>query len=660
MSITITAAAPSELIYTAPAPQDTPASAAKSAQPRSAQPKSAQPKRVAEKALSIDIPACAKSQLAAMTDQALDADWKLTDFFGCIYVISLRDAAQRRERVTRELQKVGVQPGEFEFFDAVNGRTELDEKIWKKMHVNWSSFDTSQPEGQAKLNLQFQGEAGCYMSHLGVIKTVRNKYKEALAALETALASCNEAQIRAAAAQVRKYSSVLILEDDNGFGVVDSTKFSATLTNAGVLFRRGMQELPENWDMLYLMSWSLHSPAMQESGYLAKLNGAVLNNAFAVNHVMYDILYDHLDKINDPNVLEVRAVDDAYSLLHKDRRCYGIIPSLAYQQGGLSAITSTAAPRLRQMQSYPNGMVERYGNLPLESLPSLGDEACLVSTLRGRLDALKEDNGAGFQELNQKITLNLKDFYTKKRANGEPHQLSAYSVRDPLTGKPIALNASLVSLDESGRYLMHECPPRLEVTCEFLDAALRGGVTTFVTTLESYEDLNNTFWKKEHVAEIKTKDGWTFEHISDECLSVNGRVQLTETKLKATGKDGEIRELTWLHYDGWTRGEAIPDRKIFQQLLDRMCALQDGKATPIAIGDKWSNDRSGAVAASHYLRQQVVRPSQAIDTATLNIPNIMLEFRKQRDGFAAATSLLADIYEVTVEFVESRPNRAVS
>src|SRR5262249_40113543 len=95
--------------------------------------------------------------------------WGIQDHFGSVFVINLEHAVERRERITKSLESIGVGTNDFEFLVGTDGRKDLDEKIWKKMHMNWAKHDTSTPEGQAALNRQFQGEAGCYMSHMRVI-----------------------------------------------------------------------------------------------------------------------------------------------------------------------------------------------------------------------------------------------------------------------------------------------------------------------------------------------------------------------------------------------------------------------------------------------------------------------------------------------------------
>src|SRR5262249_15944479 len=124
----------------------------------------------------IDHQKIALEQLHSMSDHELDHDLKLQDFFGSIYVINLPHATTRLERMTRELNKVGVY--DFVVWRAVNGRNpeEVPEALWRKMSLNWRVLDLSTSDGEQKLARQFQGETGCYLSHFRLLQHVKKQY----------------------------------------------------------------------------------------------------------------------------------------------------------------------------------------------------------------------------------------------------------------------------------------------------------------------------------------------------------------------------------------------------------------------------------------------------------------------------------------------------
>lgn len=288
----------------------------------------------------------ALEQLRSMSDLELDKNLKLQDFFGSIYVINLPHAKARLERMTRELQQVGIE--NFTVWRAVNGRNshEVPEALWRKMSLNWRVLDLSTVEGEERLDRQFQGETGCYLSHYRLLQHVKTQYDMAR---EKLLMAKDEAAKELAERELKKYSTVLILEDDNGFGLVSKDHKSVTMQGVGRILREALASLPEDWDMLYFMAQSI-SPAQMRSPHLKQLNFGMLMNAYAVNHQMYDDLIKHLSSIDDPEVVELAPIDNAVGALHATHRCYAIFPSIAYQHDGQSQIIDQETKGPRQVQ----------------------------------------------------------------------------------------------------------------------------------------------------------------------------------------------------------------------------------------------------------------------------------------------------------------------
>jgi hypothetical protein len=72
----------------------------------------------------------AQNHLETMTSSELDANWKLNEFFGSVFVINLPHATLRLEQVKESLKSIGVQ--DFEVLPAIDGRKDVDESLWKK------------------------------------------------------------------------------------------------------------------------------------------------------------------------------------------------------------------------------------------------------------------------------------------------------------------------------------------------------------------------------------------------------------------------------------------------------------------------------------------------------------------------------------------------
>lgn len=267
----------------------------------------------------------AEQDLATMTDQEMDNDWKLDEFFGSTVVINLTQAKDRLKQATEELQSVGST--QFEIFPAIDGQNDVKEAYWRKFKRNWANIDTSKDEGQAALERLHKAEAGCYMSHYKIIQKMKEGFDQS--------------------PNIKKFSSVLVLEDDNGFGIVNTTKTEASKTGVGRIFRKAMQELPDNWDMLYLLALPLE-PFQPFSPHLAKAGEFLCTNAVAINAKMYGPILKLLSKIEDPTVSTVLPMDRSFSFLNKLFRCYAIHPSIAYQHMGTSAISQKHKPFLTQ------------------------------------------------------------------------------------------------------------------------------------------------------------------------------------------------------------------------------------------------------------------------------------------------------------------------
>lgn len=297
--------------------------------------------------LFIDHQSIAEKHLNTMSSEEMDADWKLNEFFGSIFVINLPQAQQRLEIMNKSLKTIGVE--DFEVLAATDGRKDVAKHLWEKMNRNWAKIDLSTKEGQAAFDSQRQGETGCYLSHLRVIETVKERFDCAMQDLKNAEEKDDFLSATQALERAKKYSSVVILEDDNGFGIVSEDKLSVTLSTVGVLFRQAMLELPSDWDAFYFMAWS-KQPEDPFSSHLVKLNRAICLNAYAIHHSMYERIIQQLRKIDDPEIDHIDPVDSELALLQKTNRFYAINPSIAYQREGLSSITSKTRECFRQTQ----------------------------------------------------------------------------------------------------------------------------------------------------------------------------------------------------------------------------------------------------------------------------------------------------------------------
>ncbi len=290
----------------------------------------------------------AEQQLATMTQEELDKDLRLEDFFGSIYVINLPSAKDRKEAILKELQQVGVQ--NVEFFVAVDGRKELEENIWKKFKKNnRDRINGDSPAGRIALENYHQAEAGCFMSHYTLLKQIKESFDNAMEQLRKAEIGLNQDAIKEAKIKLKKYCRVLILEDDAAFGFVNSKGTKASKDKCGQHFREAIRNLPENWDILYLVV-NAAEPAIKMTKNLYKMNQSWSLTGYAVNYTMYEPLVNELQKIEDPNVAYLLPVDTFISIIHHLHNVYAIYPSLVYTQDFPSQISPISRNKLWQGQ----------------------------------------------------------------------------------------------------------------------------------------------------------------------------------------------------------------------------------------------------------------------------------------------------------------------
>jgi len=259
--------------------------------------------------------------LSTLDSATLDNNWNLPKYFGQIKVISLDTKAERFQRFRQEMEKIGMSHSEYDIVPGVDGST-LDHSIWSRM-VDWDK--QLSPEDK---KLRYQGQAGCFMAHYNAIKEAVDAYKDAQKTLDDLKRDPHTVAetLDTVVGKVKRLSSVLIIEDNNGFGRVTGDD-SADLAGVGRQFRLAMQSLPHEWDMFYFMSmWD----AKKISDNLAKLDYGIITKCYAINARMYDRVIEALEVITTAGK-EIKPVDHALASLHKSSNCYVSLPPLTYR-----------------------------------------------------------------------------------------------------------------------------------------------------------------------------------------------------------------------------------------------------------------------------------------------------------------------------------------
>ena len=180
------------------------------------------------------------------------------------------------------------------------------------------------------------------MSHYKVIRLMKNSFERALRDFETAKVAKDHKAVKHFEQELRKYSRVLILEDDSGFGKIDEAQ-TVSKQGVGRHLRKALMELPDDWDMLYFVVHA-SEPTSKVSPRLCKLRSSWSLNAYAINYPMYAPLVEHLRKIEDPTVTRVLPVDNEISGIHHNYKVYAIYPAVVFSQAGPSYITDKDWP----------------------------------------------------------------------------------------------------------------------------------------------------------------------------------------------------------------------------------------------------------------------------------------------------------------------------
>ncbi len=280
------------------------------------------------------IQSIARQHLAQYSQDELDSNWLLHEFFENIYVINLNRAPERLNHFTNEIQSIGVPY--FRRFNAVDGATDVSPTIWNKFYLNRCNLDLSTEIGQRIFNRIRKREAGCFLSCLGVYTEVKQAFDKALYNLHVAEKGLDASKIVEARAEVNKSSRALIFEDDAAFGFLKGD--IATKEGVGYYFNKALAQVPEDWDILYLFVYP-SEPTVQITENIHQVFGTWCLLAYVIRYTVYDELVKEFEKINDAGVSKLATTDLTFAALQRKYKTYALSPSVVYAVGGESTIT---------------------------------------------------------------------------------------------------------------------------------------------------------------------------------------------------------------------------------------------------------------------------------------------------------------------------------
>jgi len=319
--------------------------------------KTSSPTNYEKNGLELDHQASAQKDLSTMSQEELDNDWKILDKIGHVRVINLDMHPKRFDGAVANLQEVGLKKNQIERFSAILG-DHLPVSKTSRMDNNHKGYDpVKEKEKFEKLQKR---QTGCYMSHYTIIKEAKAAHDKAMVecqALESELKSLDvqlaanpkdvklkakvlekTKQVNTARENVRKYSSVLIVEDDNRMGR-QTGDFKYSLKKVGLVFRKVMMDLPNDYHILFLVAYENKGSAVAGKKWIRKVNDFWDCNCYVVHSRFYQKYIDQLKKIDDDNAGKIRAVDRELPKCFPQNNVYIANPPLAIQGGCISTIT---------------------------------------------------------------------------------------------------------------------------------------------------------------------------------------------------------------------------------------------------------------------------------------------------------------------------------
>ncbi len=338
---------------------------------------------VKEHLFIIDHQKVAKKELKEMSHEKQNEDWHLLKYVGHAKLINLERDKKRLEEAREHFSKIGLSLQDVERFAAVIGN-ELPRETWDRF-PNPPNYPLDTQEKIKVIDKWHAAQAGCYLSHYHAIKKAKENHELAkanyrsmqiqLIELKKSADNTNckskeqihllKKNLEDAQERIKKFSSVLIMEDDNRFGqLIDKKEKKATLEKVGVIFRQIMQELPQDFDMLFFSSITSKKekwgdmkgiPGAKQTRKrlkqinnkrIAKLDYGYGANAYLVHSRFYDTILNKLSKIDIVNH-PLKAVDVEIAELMENSNTYLAIPPIAYQGGYMSNLSSQDLPLIQ-------------------------------------------------------------------------------------------------------------------------------------------------------------------------------------------------------------------------------------------------------------------------------------------------------------------------
>lgn len=202
------------------------------------------------------------------------------------------------------------------------------------------------------------------------------------------------------------------------------------------------------------------------------------------------------------------------------------------------------------------------------------------------------------------------------------------------------------------RFILAACPKNRRQARTLFEKIRKEKATVFVSALQSKEAKSrfNNFWRKKNLRKITLPHGKKIETISKTVIACRkSSRKVVPQVIERTLRDSYGHLLHHLHYDGWKDKRGMPSKGLLMALLDRIEKRSLGFKVPVAIHCKSGVGRSGTIAVSLYLRRIVkarLAAGKKLHEIKIDIPKVILAFRKHRRHLIGTPAQLAQIYSV--------------
>lgn len=296
-------------------------------------------------------------------------------------------------------------------------------------------------------------------------------------------------------------------------------------------------------------------------------------------------------------------------------------------------------------------------------------EWCACETLGIRAAQLKnnlQEGEAIIEEIKRRVkmdpaiaSLSRNDAAASEIASKHNAPYDAYRAGREIPGT--FFNGSDVQTDLQN-FLLFGCPRGAKDTSDFFDTVLRRGIRVIVSLNANGESRRRyfNFWENERLKTLTLRDGWSIEKVAERILAAEptGFPKVVESTLLASKGDEKI-ELHHFHYDGWKDKQPMPSEGLLDILYRRIEEINPSPDPAIAINCRGGVGRTGTGAVGYYARRYVDRVLSTGTKQTVNIPEIIYQFRKRRSGIIGQPSQLAQVYSLTYQYYQQKVSKAV-